>query len=520
MKRVLEDSARSGFFLTLGNIISTVILAISVFIIARILGSELYGLYTISMVMLNLLLLFVDPGVNTGIIKYSASLKAKGENERVPKLLVHGLLFKTILAFIAFAVCLVFSDLFARQVLNRPEVTWYIQLTSVIIILQTVYMTVNSVFIGLDKTEYNILTTSIQAITRAIIAPILIIMGLSIAGALTGNVLSFLLASLLGAYLFIVKIYRPLEHSNGSSENISSNLKMLIRYGFPLYLSGLMGGLTMQYRNILLAIFTSNYEIGNFQAAMNFTVLITIFATPIGTMLLPAFSKLESNGNEIKEFCNMSIKYVSMLVLPIASIVMVYAKEIIQIFYGQGYELAPNFLTMFAMEFYLVGLGAFVLGSLFSGLGKTKINLKISLVNLILIIILAPILTWLLKIYGMIISIIISDAVTWLYALKKAKSRFKVEINVETTTKIYFASVIPIIPLLALQRITLTSSLIQILLGTIVYMAMYLFLIPMTKIITQTELHEMKTVIEKTKSLKYITQPIFYFEEKIMSWVL
>ncbi len=167
MKRVLEDSARSGFFLTLGNIISTVILAISVFIIARILGSELYGLYTISMVMPSLLLLFVDPGVNTGIIKYSASLKAKGEKGRVPKLFVHGLLFETILAFIALAVCLVFSDLFARQVLNRPEVTWYIQLTSVIIILQIVYMTLNSVFIGLDKTEYNVLTTSIQAITRA-----------------------------------------------------------------------------------------------------------------------------------------------------------------------------------------------------------------------------------------------------------------------------------------------------------------------------------------------------------------
>ncbi len=250
---------------------------------------------------------------------------------------------------------------------------------------------------------------------------------------------------------------------------------MLIGYGFPLYLSGLMGGLTMQYRNILLAIFTSNYEIGNFQAALNFNVLITIFATPIGTMLLPAFSKLESNGNEIKEFCKMSIKYTSMLVLPIASIVMVYAKEIIQIFYGQGYELSSNFLSMFAIQFYFVGLGAFVLGSLFSGLGKTKINLKISLVNLILIIILAPILTWLLKIYGMIISIIISNAITWLYALKKAKTRYRVEINVETITKIYFASVIPIIPILALQRILLTSSLIQIILGTVIYMAMYLF---------------------------------------------
>jgi hypothetical protein len=116
----------------------------------------------------------------------------------------------------------------------------------------------------------------------------------------------------------------------------------------------------------------------------------------------------------------------------------------------------------------------------------------------------------------MIISVIISDAVTLLHALKKAKSRYQVEINADTTTKIYFASVIPIIPILALQRILLTSNPIQVILGTTMYMAMYLFLIPTTKVITQTELHEMKNVIEKIKPIKYIAKPIFYFEEKIV----
>jgi len=44
MSRVVEDSARGGFYLTVGNITSTIIQALSVFIIARILGSEQYGL--------------------------------------------------------------------------------------------------------------------------------------------------------------------------------------------------------------------------------------------------------------------------------------------------------------------------------------------------------------------------------------------------------------------------------------------------------------------------------------------
>ena len=71
MSKVVEDSARGGFYLTLGNITSTIIQAISVFIIARILGSDQYGLYTISTIIPTLFLLFV----NQGITKYTASLQ-------------------------------------------------------------------------------------------------------------------------------------------------------------------------------------------------------------------------------------------------------------------------------------------------------------------------------------------------------------------------------------------------------------------------------------------------------------
>ena len=125
MSRVVEDSARGGFYLTLGNITSTIIQAISVFIIARILGPDQYGLYTISTIIPTLLLLFVNPGIDQGITKYSASLQTKGEKDRIPKLLAHDLLLKTTLATTAFATCFIFADQFAIHILNRPEITWY-----------------------------------------------------------------------------------------------------------------------------------------------------------------------------------------------------------------------------------------------------------------------------------------------------------------------------------------------------------------------------------------------------------
>ena len=73
--KVLEDSARGGFYLTVGSMTSTIIQGLSVIIIARILGIEQYGLYTIALVAPSLLILFVDPGMTQGITKFSASLR-------------------------------------------------------------------------------------------------------------------------------------------------------------------------------------------------------------------------------------------------------------------------------------------------------------------------------------------------------------------------------------------------------------------------------------------------------------
>ena len=518
MSTVVEDSARGGFYLSLGNITSTTIQAVSVFIIARILGSEQYGLYTISTIIPTLLLLFVNPGIDQGITKYSASLRTKGKKDRIVKLLAHGILFKTTLATAAFAVCLIFADQFSILILNRPDMTGYMQLASIIIVFQAIHTTIGAAFVGVDRTEYSALTATIQAVVKVVAAPALVIIGLSIAGALIGSVLSFLVASLLGICFLIVKIYRPLNHSNPSTEPFSNNLRMLIRYGLPLYASALIYGFTQQYQYILLSIFTTDYEIGNFKAATNFGILLNSLAIPIATILLPAFSKLESKKQDIREFLRMAIKYTSMAIIPLATILILYAPEIVQIMYGEGYEweLAPAFLSTYTTQFLMVGIGSVVLGSLFSGLGETKTNLNTALIHAVTVIISAPILTLLLRTHGMITAIILALIISTLYALHIARTKYELKLDA-TTIRIYLVAIISALPILAFQRIVLTSTLMQVMLGTAIYLTTYLLLIPATKIITQPELRQIRTVVEKIKPLRYFAHPIFYLEEKILS---
>lgn len=96
LAKVAEDSARSGFFLISGTALSTVILGIGSILTGRFLGPELYGQYTLALVIPTLLLTFTDLGISQGITKFTASLKAKDETERLARIVKYELLIKAL----------------------------------------------------------------------------------------------------------------------------------------------------------------------------------------------------------------------------------------------------------------------------------------------------------------------------------------------------------------------------------------------------------------------------------------
>lgn len=138
---------------------------------------------------------------------------------------------------------------------------------------------------------------NIQSIVKTTLSPLLVILGFSVIGALSGHILGYMIAALLGS-LILFKYYKRL--GKPSSNSFSGNLKIMLGYGFPLYLSALLGLFLGQYQTIILAFFTSNFEIGNFSIATNLSSLINVLIFPL-TVLFPAFSKVNPNGDELKK---------------------------------------------------------------------------------------------------------------------------------------------------------------------------------------------------------------------------
>lgn len=517
LTEVIADSARGSMFLISGTALSTVIMAIATILIGRLLGPELYGQYVLAFLLPQLLYLFTALGIDQGIIRFTSSLRAAGEIDRLRVVIRTCLILRICVALFVFLISLIFADSFSSVLLQRPELTFYVRVASASILFQAIFATATSALVGLDRTEYNAFAMNIQAVAKTLTSIALVVLGFGVFGAVTGQVLSYVVAAAASlCLLFFIRFEKRTSKINGG---FASGIKELLRYSAPLYVSLLLTGSIPLFKSFFLGVFVTDSEVGNYKAAVNFISIITILASPIVTILLPAYSKLESSAVEkIKIFFKLVSKYTAMLIVPVAVVMIIFSKEIVQIIYGSAFESASLFLAVESALYFLVGLGYLNLASFFNGLGKTRTTLKMSLIIFFMFMILSPILTWAYSVVGLIVAFLIGSAAGTIYGSYRARKEFKVEFDMSALLRIYLVSAVSgIIPLVIL-RISISTRIFNVAVGFILYVFTYMTLLPATRTISSNELKTAKSILEKIKPLRILAQPVIDYQQRILGF--
>lgn len=135
--QIAEHSARGGYYLFIGNTLSTGILAISSIIIARLLGPADYGLFSLSIVVPSLLIGLIDVGITSAITRFSAKLRAEDKNPEVESVIRIGFFFELAVGIIASIFCFIhltllpmigvlnFTDMeIFRNIFHKNKTVW------------------------------------------------------------------------------------------------------------------------------------------------------------------------------------------------------------------------------------------------------------------------------------------------------------------------------------------------------------------------------------------------------------
>jgi len=179
-----------------------------------------------------------------------------------------------------------------------------------------------------------------------------------------------------GLTLFFFRIYRKIKSEMKPLRRVFRNtLSLMVKYGLPISISGILGGFLVQFYSLLLyRVVLDNVAIGNYSMAVNFVVFMAFLSGPISTTLFPAFSKLnpEKDGEVLKKVFQMSVKYASLLVVPASVALMVLSTPLIGTLFANKYSSAPMYVMLLAISGLYAGVGSLSIGSLLNGQGKTK----------------------------------------------------------------------------------------------------------------------------------------------------
>ena len=434
-------SAKGGFHLLWGLVASTIISAVGAIIIANLLGAANYGLYAIALTAPSLISTFRDWGISTAMTKYSAQYNSENNVAKIRSVFVSGLLFEIILglslSFLSFALSPVLAANF-----NRPTIVPLIRIASFFILTGALVNTATAAFTGLETMLLNTIMLIIQSTIKTVLIVGLVLLGFGTLGAVTGFIVAVLFAGLIGVLLMWI-MYRSLPKPTHGKLEIMATIKIMFRYGLPLSISNITAGFLSQFYNYILAIYVlSNAAIGNYNVALNFVVLINFVATPVTTMLFPAFSKIDPSKDKetLKNVFQYSVKYAALVVVPVATMVMVLAQPAIGTIFQNRYTQAPLFLALLSTSYLFSALGGLSEPNLINGQGYTSFTLKLIILDAAIGFPLGFVLISRFGVIGLIISTLMALIPSLFIGLRFIKKHFDVYIDWVSSAKILFSS--------------------------------------------------------------------------------
>jgi len=412
-----DKFAKNSIYNVIGFIVTFPILILLTPYMLNVLGKAKFGVWAIAGVVTSYAQLS-DMGMSTAIVKFVAEYWVKEEVGSINKVVSN--------AFFSFAVVggiLASSVILARHyiVVNLLKVPLGMQLEALFVVsgitiifyFNLLFSVYNSVLLGIQRMDVTNGIMIISKTFRALGMWAFLAAGMGLKGLIWNSAIFSLFTIALNVF-FAKRLLSDLK-LNPSLVSFSE-LKEITKYSSNIFSAKLMGLFQDPINKVILAVYTSLPFVSLYEVGWRVNSMVrSLFGIAL-MPLLPASSELQSKSNkqELEKIYLSVSRMLYLFVVPFFLVVMVFAKPLIQVWLGDGYELAGR-----AIQFLL-------LGNLFSllvtpqyiilqGLGKPHINTIAHGLAAGINVVLSIVLTYYIGFFGVLIGGVVSLLVSSLF---------------------------------------------------------------------------------------------------------
>ncbi|WP_455645989.1 flippase [Methanosphaera sp.] len=336
---------------------------------ARYLGTTNFGIISFATAISGLFAIFTDLGLSTLTIREVARDKSKSDKY----LGNHGMI-KLILSIITMLILVLFVNIGTFNEVTKNVV--YIIGSSVII--NAFSGTFTSMFRAFEQMEYQ----SISEIINAVVLFTGVLFCVFTKQSVIAVSLVYLVASI------IVLIYNfAMCTKNYGLIHFQVDLKFwkyLIYTAFPLAITSIFALISFRMNTILLNMLTTSAQVGEYTAAFNLMQALIFIPTVYSTAIMPIFSKFYVDNKDMLDYSyKKSLKYLTILSVPISMGTMVLADKIILFIYGSAYVNTIPVLELIIWALPAIFL-SYILGNSIASINKQHETVKATFLCLVL----------------------------------------------------------------------------------------------------------------------------------------
>lgn len=343
-------------------------------IIARYYGPEVYGLFSLAVIILSFFTYASFLGFSEGLVRYISFYRGKNEINKI-KYIFQITQKILIVSSIIFGIFLFLSAKFiSLNIFHNSGLIMFLQLFSIsipLLIISGVYILTLRAFEKISW--YSFMNNIFQNALRLIILIFFIFLGIK-----SNSIqLSFLLtafATLIFSYIVCkYKIPVLFEKYLLSKKTKRKTLKDILSYSWPIMFLGAISTLFYWIDSFTIGYYKSAFEVGVYNAAVPIVALLSIVPDIFMQLFFPLITKEYSRKNIfiIKELSKQIGKWIFALSLPIFIIMVLFPGAIINILFGASYLSAQNSLRILAIG-GIFSIFFVLLTNLLSMAGKTK----------------------------------------------------------------------------------------------------------------------------------------------------
>ncbi|MCK5043466.1 flippase [Candidatus Pacearchaeota archaeon] len=498
LDKFLKLIAKSSVIVFVSLILSKIFTYAYRIIIARSFGPEVYGLFSLAIMILGWFIAFSSLGLSEGLLRYVALYRGEKKTNKIRFILktsITIIFFSTIISAI---ILFLLSEFISINLFHNPSLIIFLKIFSILIPLGVFSNIFLSVIRAYEKINWhafilNILQNAIKLITLGI----LIILGFKTNAVIFSyflGVLIVLIASYLVCRYKIPEIFEKYTLQKKIQKNIT---KELFSYSWPVLFLGLLGGILYSADSFVLGYFKSTLEVGFYNAAVPIALLLSIAPQLFTRLFFPLITREYSRRNIkiIKGLSQQVGKWIFILNFPFFIIMVFFPGVLINILFGKEYLIAENALRILAIGAFFSSL-ATISSNLILMMGKTKIFLinliSVFIFNITLNIILIP----KYGLNGAAFSTMLSGIILSFVLLFQAHYYTSIWPLRRKMLRIFIVTLIPIALLRGIKQFIVINNLSLILMGLFFFLS-YVLLIFLTGCLDKNDFMILRNIKKK-----------------------